>query len=243
MKTNKELFLPIHPQHKLNLEYTEIPFNCNGCKEAGIGFKYRCHDVCEFNLHKQCALAPSTLNHPFYKKCHFQLHNLPPGPVLRLCNACHNEVQGFVYHCKKCGFDLHPCCVNLPQVLNDGEHNLYLYNKLSRPCHYCGRKGQGWAYVTDCKMYILHVSCVKKLLVESWEAKYLNVDKNMVRELETRIPSLKGSSKNHQGDRSGGGNLSKYCEIAGNAVNIIVSAILGDPTALIAGVIGRLISK
>lgn len=128
-------------------------------------------------------------------------------------------------------------------MLNDGEHNLYLYNKLSRPCHYCGRKGQGWAYVTDCKMYILHVSCVKKLLVESWEAKYLNVDKNMVRELETRIPSLKGSSKNHQGDRSGGGNLSKYCEIAGNAVNIIVSAILGDPTALIAGVIGRLISK
>ncbi|KAL2940378.1 Methionine--tRNA ligase cytoplasmic [Bienertia sinuspersici] len=39
------------------------------------------------------------------------------------------------------------------------------------------------------------------------------------------------------------GNMSKCCDIAGNAVNIIVSAILGDPTTLIAGVVGGLISK
>ncbi|XP_021753590.1 uncharacterized protein LOC110718961 [Chenopodium quinoa] len=191
------------------------------------------------------SLAPSTLNHPFYKKCHFKLHNLTLGPILRLCDACHNEVQGFVYHCKKCGFDLHPCCVNLPQVLNDRERDLYLHNKLSRPCHYCSKKGQGWAYVSECKMYNLHVSCVKKTLLESWEAKYLNVDNNLVRELEARIPSLKRTSGSHRGDGSddNGGNVIRCCEIAGSGVNIILSAILGDPTAFIAGVIGGLISK
>ncbi|KAL2934157.1 Histone-lysine N-methyltransferase 2B [Bienertia sinuspersici] len=241
-----ELFHPIHPQHKLKLEYTEIPFNCNGCKEAGIGFKYNCHEeneYCdEFNLHKACALAPTTLNHPFYKKCVFQLHKFPPGPILRLCDACHNELQGLVYHCKRCGFDLHPCCVNLPQVLNDGKRDLYLHIKLSRSCHCCGRKGKGWAYVSECKMYNLHVSCVKKMLLESWEAEYLNVDNSRVRELETRIPTLKGSLARIDNHKSKG-NLSKCCDIAGNAVNVIVSAILGDPTALIAGVVGGLISK
>ncbi|KAL2940401.1 Alanine--tRNA ligase [Bienertia sinuspersici] len=125
-----------------------------------------------------------------------------------------------------CGFDLHLCCVNLPHV--------------SRSCHCCGRKGKGWAYVSECKMYNLHVSCVKKMLLESWEAEYLNVDNNRVRELETRIPTLKGClARNHHKS----GNMSKCCDIAGNAVNIIVSAILGDPTALIAGVVGGLISK
>ncbi|XP_021773944.1 uncharacterized protein LOC110737903 [Chenopodium quinoa] len=243
MKINKKFSLPIHPQHKLKLENTEIPFNCNGCKEAGIGLTYKCH-ACDFNLHKVCALAPSTLNHPFYKKCHFKLHNIPLGSILRLCDACHNEVQGFVYHCKKCGFDLHPCCVSLPQVLNDRERDLYLHNKLSRPCHYCSKKGQGWAYVSECKMYNLHVSCVKETLLESWEARYLNVDKSLVRELEDRIPSLKGTSTSHRGDGSDNGdNLIRCCEIVGSGINIIVSAILGDPTALIAGVIGGLFSN
>lgn len=67
----------------------------------------------------------------------------------------------------------------------------------------------------------------------------MNVDKSLVRELEARIPSLKGTSRSHRGD---GGILHRCCEIAGSGVNIIVSAILGDPTALIAGVINGLIS-
>ncbi|GAB4838695.1 hypothetical protein Ancab_028238 [Ancistrocladus abbreviatus] len=239
MKIEKELVHPIHPQHKLKLQYTEIPFNCAGCKEAGIGLKYECQD-CDFDLHKICALAPSSISHPFYKKCHFQFYHEPPGSVSRVCDACNNDVQGFVYHCRRCGFDLHPCCANLPQALNDGEVNLYLCIKLSGPCHYCGGKGPGWGYRSRCKTYNLHVSCVKKLLVESWEAMYLNVDKNKVREMQTRIPSLRGMLSNRHGERVG--KLRKCCRIAGTAVSIIVSAILGDPTALIASVIGGLLS-
>lgn len=82
--------------------------------------------------------------------------------------------------------------------------------------------------------------------MESWQAMYLNVDKNKVREMQTRIPSLKGTLKNHHHvHRSGkrGGKVSKCCEMAGGAVRIIVSAILGDPTALIAAVVGGFMSK
>lgn len=75
---------------------------------------------------------------------------------------------------------------------------------------------------------------------------YLNVDKNKARELQTRIPSLRGTLQNHHGGGrggGGGGRVKKCCEIAGGAVRIIVSAILGDPTALIAAVIGGFISR
>lgn len=77
--------------------------------------------------------------------------------------------------------------------------------------------------------------------MESWQAIYLNVDKNRVREMQTRIPSLKGTLRNNHGDR--GGKVMKCCQIAGGAVSAIVSAMLGDPTPIIAAVVGRLISK
>lgn len=247
MRFDKEISHPIHPRHKLYLQYTEIPFNCDGCKEAGIGLKYSCQQ-CEFDLHKACAIAAPRIFHSFYKKCDFQFHYQPPGKQLRVCDACRNDVSGFVYHCKACGFDLHPCCANLPQVLDDGEHNLYLCLKLSDSCHRCGGgKEPGWSYRSKCKSYNLHVSCVKELLVESWEAAYLNVDKNKVRESQTRIPSLKGTLKNHHGNgnntRGGKVIMRKCCELAVGAVRLIVSAMLGDPTALVAAAIGAFISK
>ncbi|KAM0025158.1 hypothetical protein Hdeb2414_s0021g00571151 [Helianthus debilis subsp. tardiflorus] len=39
------------------------------------------------------------------------------------------------------------------------------------------------------------------------------------------------------------GKIKKCCKIAGLAVQFVISAILGDPTTLIAGVVGALMSK
>ncbi|KAJ4963607.1 hypothetical protein NE237_023546 [Protea cynaroides] len=225
-----------HPQHKLKLQYTETPFHCHGCKEAGIGVNYKCKQ-CEFHLHKACAVAAPVITHPFYRKCEFKLCERPPGTVMRICDACRNDVLGFVFHCNGCGFDLHPCCANLPQVLDDGQRNFYLCHKLSSSCHRCGGdKGPGWSYRSKCKNYNLHVSCVKELLVESWQAKYLNVDKNKVRELQTRIPSLNGTLETHHKGKVG--KVMKCCKIVARAIRVIVAAILGDPTAIIAAVLG-----
>lgn len=121
-----------HPQHKLKFEYTEVPFKCDGCKEAGIGSRYKC-TACDYDLHLHCALPSPTLAHPFYTKCSFQFLLKPPGSVARYCNVCEKDVTGFVYHCSACGFDLHPCCAKLPMVLDDGQYySVALYLETTR---------------------------------------------------------------------------------------------------------------
>ncbi|KAK4796624.1 hypothetical protein SAY86_028950 [Trapa natans] len=237
IKIDREITHQAHPHHKLRLEYSETPFDCHGCKEAGIGLKYRCQ-LCKYELHKVCGAAQPTVTHPFYRKCAFDFYYRPPDHNLRICDACQGDVSGFVYHCKCCDFDLHPCCVNLQQVLNDGQNNmLYLSAGLSGSCHHCGAKGPGWAYRSgQSKGYNLHVSCVKKLIVESWLASYFNVDKNKVQELQTRIPSLSGAPQKN------GSGVRKYAQLAGGAVRVVMSALLGDPTAVLAGVVRGLIS-
>ncbi|XP_042493951.1 uncharacterized protein LOC122073433 [Macadamia integrifolia] len=229
-------------QHKLRFEYTEDPFKCDGCKEVGIGSRYKC-SICDFDLHKQCALPARSINHPFYPKCSFQFLPRPPGDVPRFCNACEKDVNGFVYHCESCGFDLHPTCANLPRVLDDGEVKLYLYRKVSASCHRCGRKGRSWSYRSSCQKYNLHVACVREMLVESWHNIYVGRVSSYGgtnKKLETRIPSLKGTLQNHHRSK---GKVQKCCQMAGLAVQFIISAVLGDPTAIIAGVVGSLISK
>ncbi|XP_050231559.1 uncharacterized protein LOC126680475 [Mercurialis annua] len=257
-----------HPQHSLKFEYSESPFKCDGCKEVGIGSRYKC-TKCDFDLHMHCAIPSSTIHHPFFTKCSFQFMSRPPGDKPRYCNACERDVGGFLYHCKDCGFDLHPCCAKLPMVLDDGEIKLYLYRKVSATCHKCGRKGRSWSYRSSCKKYNLHVACVKDMLVENWSELYLgrtNNNNNNInnsfnnksndfyygkgnyssygsRKLEiNRIPSLKNALQTHH-RKSKGGKVQKCCEMAGMAVQFVVSAVLGDPTTLIAGVIGSLMSK
>ncbi|KAK9287405.1 hypothetical protein L1049_015825 [Liquidambar formosana] len=195
-----------HSQHNLKLEYTKVPFKCDGCKEIGIGSHYRCS---------------------------FQFLSRPPGDKPRYCNACEREVTGFVYHCKACGFDLHPCCAKLPTEHDGGgEVKLYLYKKVSAPCDKCGKKGRSWCYRSACKKYNFHVACVKDMMVESWH--------------EGGNTSLKGAVlQTHQTNhnKSKGGKMKKSCEIAGLVLQFVISAVLGDPTALIGGVIGSVVSR
>ncbi|GLT85884.1 hypothetical protein SLE2022_040560 [Rubroshorea leprosula] len=231
-----------HPQHKLKFEYSEVPFKCDGCKEVGIGSRYKCSTFCDFDLHMHCALFSTTISHPFYTKCSFQFLSSPPGNVPRYCNACEKDVNGFVYHCNSCGFDLHPCCAKLPMVLNDGEVKLFLYRKVSAPCQRCGRKGRSWSYRSECKKYNLHVACVREMLVENWQELYFGRGNGPAGKLETKIPSLKNTLQPLP-NQKGKGKMKKGCEIAGLALQFVVSALLGDPTTLIAGVVGSLMSR
>nr|GMD85775.1 uncharacterized protein LOC109161935 [Ipomoea batatas] len=236
---------PSHPQHKLGFEYSELPFKCDGCKEAGIGSRYKCA-TCDYDLHMHCAIPTPSIAHPFYTKCSFQFLARPPGNVPRYCNACEKDITGFLYHCRLCGFDLHPCCAKLPMVLDDGEVKLYLYRKVSASCHRCGRKGRSWSYRSTCKKYNLHVACVKEMLVESWHEIYFGMHmrrgNNNNGKLETRIPSLKGTLQSYH-RKSKGTKMKKCCEMAALALQFVISAVLGDPTSLIAAVVASLMSK
>ncbi|PIM97557.1 hypothetical protein CDL12_05154 [Handroanthus impetiginosus] len=240
-----------HPHHALKFDYTDVPFKCDGCKEAGIGSSYKCTAAaCNFDLHTHCAVPSPSITHPFYTKCSFQFLSRPPGTEARYCNACQKSVTGFLYHCNSCGFDLHPCCAKLPMVLDDGDIKLYLYMNVSAPCLRCGRKGKGWSYRSSCKKYNLHVACVKEMLVDSWHELYYGsgggAEGNMYtgsRKSVSRLPSLKAALEAHGNHTKSKGKAQKYCAMAGLALQFVVSALLGDPTTLIAGVVGTLMSK
>lgn len=73
---------------------------------------------------------------------------------------------------------------------------------------------------------------------------YYNNSSTSSRKLETSIPSLKNTLQAHHHQKSGSkGKVQKCCEMAGLAVQFIISAVLGDPTTLIAGVVGTLMSR
>ncbi|KAL4588781.1 hypothetical protein LXL04_001676 [Taraxacum kok-saghyz] len=239
---HKEIYHFSHHEHNLNHNYTQIPFICNGCKEAGIGSHYTC-TTCNHNLHTHCALPSPSISHPFYTKCTFKfLPTTPPDSPSRYGNACEKDILGFLYHCRECGFDLHPCCAKLPTMLDDGEVKLYLCRKVRSSCHRCGGKsggkGRGWSYRSVCKKYNLHVACAKEMLVENWHHICLYEESWKV---ETKIPSLKGTLGSYHKKRKG--KIKKCCRIAGLALQFVISAVLGDPTTLIAGVVGALLSK
>ncbi|KAL7602049.1 hypothetical protein Lser_V15G24727 [Lactuca serriola] len=229
-------------EHNLNHNYTQIPFKCNGCKEAGIGSNYTC-TTCNHNLHIHCAPPSPSISHPFYTKCTFQFLPTPPGSLPRYCNACEKDILGFVYHCHACGFDLHPCCAKLPTILDDGEVKLYLCRKVRSSCHRCGGRGRSWSYRSVCKKYNLHVSCAKEMLVESWhDICYGGGMYGQNWNVEIKIPSLKGTlMKNYH--KKTKGRMKKCCKIAGLALQFVISAVLGDPTTLIVGVVGALMSE
>jgi hypothetical protein len=104
-------------------------------------------------------------------------------------------------------------------------------------------------YRSSCKKYNLHVACVREMIVESWHHIYVGRSNGrtttMATMVETGVPlSLK--SNLHTAQNGGGrskGKVRKYAEMAGMAVQIVVSAVLGDPTVLIAGIMGSLMSR
>lgn len=78
------------------------------------------------------------------------------------------------------------------------------------------------------------MACVREMTVESWhQTAGAGVP-----------PSLKNITLLHShAHNSGKGKVRKCCEVAGMAVQIVVSAVLGDPTVLIAGIVGSLVSR
>ncbi|GJM95269.1 hypothetical protein PR202_ga11981 [Eleusine coracana subsp. coracana] len=269
-----------HPQHRLRLEHLDTAFRCDGCGEAGIGSRYRCPARgCDHDLHRQCAVVPLSpppppLRHPFYPRCAFAfLPRAPGGSGTRYCNACGRDVAGFVYHCRACGFDLHPCCASLPHFLDcttgsgGGGAKLYLCptdhsSTKAVPCHRCGHRGRSWSYRSHCGTYSLHVACVVDMIVDSWHDVVGRRKGNgdLYGSGGYVVPVIRGAARSgHVAGKGGGESSSSYsywgrrrkkkkgkvkrcCEIAGFASQVVISAVLGDPSALIAGVIGSLIA-
>uniref|UniRef100_A0A0D9X7P8 DC1 domain-containing protein n=1 Tax=Leersia perrieri TaxID=77586 RepID=A0A0D9X7P8_9ORYZ len=257
---------PFHPSHKLKLVTAAADpdaagkFVCDGCKEkGGVGCpRYTCEDAsCDFDLHASCALAPDVLpEHPLFKGSAFVLLHEPPPPtptddpgLITVCDACGDEVCGFVYHCFDGDLDIHPCCANLPDrvVALDGVVFELCHGRTApRRCLLCtGKKSRRrcrrkyWTYsnndLDDGEAVHLHVACVKKMAYENSSAAgsssshwNMQVTRALV---QTGALSLKKKGKSRSA-------FQKFVKIVVFVLRVVVGVLFGDPTALAVAVVG-----
>ncbi|KAF8393776.1 hypothetical protein HHK36_019974 [Tetracentron sinense] len=210
-------------KHPLKYKYNGAPYECNGCKEQGFGPTYVCErEECNLRFHKYCALASpgSTISHSIYKDCEFIFYEKPqPGRKVneRICDACVNDIKGYAYHCNNNGYDLHPCCANLPPTLEHDGVKLYLEKKISSKCNKCRVKERwedftGWSYVSVSGKEKYHVSCVMQMIPDTGGAQ------------DCILPSKVASSS--------GKKLGKYSRMSKVALELIFSAFLGGTITL-----------
>jgi hypothetical protein len=231
--------------HVLVLKSAQEPYKCDGCKEVGFGPCFKCEE-CNFNLHEECARPQPSGFHPFFPKCDFRFYeNTPrPGHRDRICDACGKDVQGFVYQSlDKHANDLHPCCMNLQRTLIGDGVTLHLRDNVATKCLKCGCKEasinfKGWSYESSCGQYSYHVACVKDLILENWRRSYFDGNNTA---LQITVPNQ--DIVQQTGGSSSRMNVRKYLKMAKVALKLIISAIIGDPTTLIATFIQSLLSN
>ncbi|XVF83590.1 hypothetical protein PTKIN_Ptkin16aG0501400 [Pterospermum kingtungense] len=90
---------------------------CSGCGEVVSGPNFSCLE-CGFYLDKQCAEAPSEMNHPFHRNHSLSLLVSSPYPVglVIWCDFCNKKCEKFVYHCS-CGLDFHIKCALFSYII------------------------------------------------------------------------------------------------------------------------------
>ncbi|CAK7325683.1 unnamed protein product [Dovyalis caffra] len=239
-------------EHFLLFKYPQEPYECDGCKGLGFGPCYKCeHEDCNFYLHADCAHPTPSAFHPF-SRCSLKFHSKAPQYGERYCDACGQDVLGFVYQCKhKKPCDYHPGCLKLQRTLTaeDGTR-LHLTEKLPSKCLNCGSREtsnriQGWSYVSSCGQYCYHVACVKDMILEKWRKGYFlqegNVNEENYLALQSFLPS-----KEVAAIPSGKSSRSKTKQMwwkAKTIIMLIISALFGEPTALISLLVEQLISN
>ncbi|KAL0464373.1 UNVERIFIED_CONTAM: hypothetical protein Slati_0324900 [Sesamum latifolium] len=104
-----------HPLKLVNYQQTlNSAASCPGCSLKPSGMIYSC-TTCRFFLHKKCFEMPKKITHPFHKEHAFTLLTEPAyAEGLFNCDACGETGNGFSYHCKPCGIDLHILCAAMP---------------------------------------------------------------------------------------------------------------------------------
>ncbi|KAJ6983150.1 hypothetical protein NC653_026078 [Populus alba x Populus x berolinensis] len=240
-----------HSEHFLLLKHPREPYECDGCKGLGLGPCYECeHEDCDFYLHEECAKATPSASHPF-SKYSLRFHSRAPQKGERCCDACGQDVLGFVYQCKykKKTHDYHPSCLKLQRTLTaDDGTRLHLREKLPSKCLNCGSREtsngiEGWSYVSSCGQYRYHVACVKDMILKKWKKGYFLQDgkvnetdnslalQSAIPSRELELPSRKSSSKAKK----------TWIRKATKAIMIIISALFGDPTIMISLLVQQLL--
>ncbi|KAG6734790.1 hypothetical protein I3842_01G287300 [Carya illinoinensis] len=173
---------------QLELKNSPKPYKCNGCKEQGIGKRYRC-EKCHFDLHKDCMFTMSTTSHELFQTSAFKFLDQPRSETLH-CDACGKRILGFAYSCEERNADLHPCSsswhnLKINELEIDGVKFRLCGTVRSQYCKWCRRREiedstpsstKGWSYVLECETYHSHVYCVTEMVGGGWKDNIIGSD-------------------------------------------------------------------
>ncbi|KAJ0046322.1 hypothetical protein Pint_06302 [Pistacia integerrima] len=237
---------PSHADHELELKSYEKPYTCDGCKEPGFGSRYRC-ELCNFDLHKDCMFASPNTHHDFFRNSTLKFLFQPPENCSceegrRYCDACGKPIKGFVYHDEKKGWDLHPCCRNLPSKLPVDDVKFDLCDKVLSKCLWCNKKKRegtvsgvrGWTYVSKCKKHHFHVNCATEMALEGWDKGTYNDDYSLALQ-NVELPI----QRHNRNQRSG----NKFIRMVKVFFKTIAAILLGDPTITLTCLLVELVAK
>ncbi|XP_052173732.1 uncharacterized protein LOC127789028 isoform X2 [Diospyros lotus] len=179
----KDLLIIQHPVHDHPLVLREslqshggcygggsVQVYCDGCRKpisssfssssssgvgGGGGTFYACtNSDCWFLLHKRCAELPPKIEHPSHLDhaltlSHFILDN-------HSCDVCDSSIDGFLYRCSDCDFDVHVRCASIALHIQDRVDENYKIHQhplipieveAQVPCAACGREHKGKSYL------------------------------------------------------------------------------------------------
>ncbi|KAF6147953.1 hypothetical protein GIB67_001528 [Kingdonia uniflora] len=96
----------------------------------------------------------------------------------------------------------------------------------------------GWPYVSKCKNYHYHVSCVKSMILQSWANGHFEYNEGDNITLANNIQALQRNPP-----RANSWRTNRYMRIAKVVLRVVVSTVLCDPTAGIAGLLYSVFSS
>ncbi|RZC62110.1 hypothetical protein C5167_023851 [Papaver somniferum] len=159
-------------RHTLKL-VSEGWFICNACRLLGMGLRYRCNELCDWDIHETCAAGPEVLSTHIHPDHQLNLTWTKGNPDEHLvkrgrCGVCDEYVNGrLFYSCpfcsrKRVGFFLHPTCSTLPPLVNhpiDKNHPLAWQSGPQTWCTICRKRCPIWHYRCEPCSVDVHFEC------------------------------------------------------------------------------------
>ncbi|VVB16656.1 unnamed protein product [Arabis nemorensis] len=163
-----KLLLPIH-EHPIFPSARIVLGTCKGCGVEGFLYGgYTCNDSdCKVWFHKECAEAPSEINHPYHQQHPLLLTSDMGGRPCDLCGQKPLETAG--YSCSTCDFNVDLTCgiKPAPPVIEHPlchDHPLVFLKKREKEalCEVCKEDtiGRPSYSCLGCDLYF-HVDCVQ----------------------------------------------------------------------------------
>ncbi len=174
-----------HPHGPLVLLFDENKsFPCGACFKSCNGFYFHC-EVCNFDLHVDCAFLMPTVEEGCKQLQHFtHLHPLvlveKKDEIFNRfkCLVCGEHCFGPCYGCYPCGFYLHQSCAEFqyPQEIQNFTHSCTL--TLHTLIHYflcqaCDTCMLGICYHCERCMFYIDVECALSKTIKSEDGKQI----------------------------------------------------------------------